>query len=170
MKVFHRCCWISLVMVLSACSFRTNPTVLQTVGPAPAESSMNSKAAKQGYLVVYSAWSSFVDPGSVGHHSRYTVTADDGSLTREVINYADRFDEGPIRLPLPPGAYRVTARSAHAGRVVVPVIIKEREATFVYLDGSSHPQTTVARQENAVKLPDGEIVGWSANAGPPSAN
>jgi hypothetical protein len=121
-------------------------------------------------LVVYSTWSSFVDPGSVGHHSRYTIKAENGNMPKEVINHADRFDEGPIRLPLTPGSYQVTARSAHAGRVVVPVVIKERETTFVYLDGTSHRQVSPDRQLNAVKLPDGEIVGWAANTGTAPAN
>src|SRR5690348_4606966 len=129
MKLLRHCCWISLLTLVSGCSFQAKPTELQAVGPAPAHASVNSTTATRGYLIVYSAWSSFVDPGSVGHHSRYTVTADAGSLTKEIINYADRFDEGPVRLPLPPGAYHVTARSAHSGRVVVPVIIKERETT-----------------------------------------
>ena len=170
MKLFHHCCWISFLSLLSACSFQTHPTVVQAVGPAPPEARLGSKAANQGYLVVYSAWSSFVDPGSVGHHSRYTVSSEDGTFKREIINHADRFDEGPVRLPLPAGSYQVTARSTHAGRVVVPVVIKERETTFVYLDGTAHPEAREDKHLTAVKLPNGEIVGWSANAGPTTSN
>jgi hypothetical protein len=91
-------------------------------------------------------------------------------LSKEVINYADRFDEGPIRLPLSAGSYHVTARSAHSGRVVVPVVIKARQTTFVCLDGSAHPEAPLDKEMNAVKLPNGEIVGWSATAGPTTAN
>jgi hypothetical protein len=79
----------------------------------------------QGCLVVYSAWSNFVDQGSTGHHSRYTISSDDGTWSKEIINHVDRFDEGPIRLSLPAGSYHVRARSAHFGRVNVPVIVKE---------------------------------------------
>jgi len=169
MKVAHLCTWIASLIFGSGCSFHSKPTVLEAVGPAPSGLTENSKASNQGYLVVYSAWSSFVDPGSVGHHSRYSVSADDGSFTKEIINHADRFDEGPIRLPLGPGSYHVTARSSHAGRVVVPVVIKKRETTSVYLDGSS-PRGASNQELHAVKLPDGEIVGWSANAEPTTSN
>jgi hypothetical protein len=82
----------------------------------------------------------------------------------------DRFDEGPIRLPLPPGSYHVTARSAHSGKVIIPVVIKERQTTFVYLDGSSHSGAPSASEVSAVKLPNGEIVGWSATQEATTAN
>jgi hypothetical protein len=83
-------------------------------------------------------------------------------LNKEIINHVDRFDEGPIRLPLAPGSYYVRARSAHFGRVNVPVVIEARQTTYVYLDGSQHPEAPSPHQSSAVKLPDGEIVGWSA--------
>jgi hypothetical protein len=155
--------WLSLLLLLSACSLNPRPTVLETtVGPAPAQA---SRPANQGYLVVYSAWSSFVDQGYMAHHSRYNLASQDGTMTKEVLNYRDRFDEGPIRLPLPPGSYQLTARAAHYGKVVVPVMIKEHQTTFVYLDGSSHPEIPLTQTTNLVKLPNGQIVGWSASAG-----
>jgi hypothetical protein len=163
MKTSHlRYGWFSLVITLSvsACSFHTEPTVVQTtVGPAPPQT---RKPVDQGYLVVYSALSSFVDQGYVGHHSRYTISSEAGTTTKEVLNYRDRFDEGPIRLPLAPGSYRLTARAAHYGKVVVPVIIKEHQTTFVYLDGTSHPEMP-STATNSVTLPNGQIVGWSFN-------
>src|ERR1051326_2438107 len=161
MKVLGRCRWVSFLGLLSACSFHPAPVLLQPVGPVPPESSAGPPARNEGYLVVYSAWSSFVDLGSVGHHSRYTIRANDQAQPREIINHADRFDEGPIRLSLAPGSYHVTARATHAGRVVVPVVIKPQETTFVYLDGSN-PQQAGDNRLNAVQLPDGEIVGWAA--------
>ena len=148
----------ALLALMPACSFHSPPTVLQTVGPAPAQASASEPG---GFLVVYTAWSNFVDQGSTAHHSRYIVTSEDGRLRREVINHVDRFDEGPIRLPLTPGAYRVSARSAHFGRVTVPVVIQPRQTTSVYLDGSSHAQGQSAEGSQAVRLPDGEVVGWS---------
>jgi hypothetical protein len=145
--------------LLPACSFHPNQAVLPPVGPAPRA---HANPDHEGCLIVYSAWSNFVDPGSTGHHSRYTIASDDVKMSKEVINHVDRFDEGPIRLPLAAGSYHVRAPSAHFGRVNVPVIIKEHQTTFVYLDGSSHPEAPSAQQTSAVKLPDGEIVGWSA--------
>jgi hypothetical protein len=160
-------CGSVLLLLWPGCSSPPKREVLQPVGPAP---QLSAHPENAGYLVVYSAWSHFVDQGSTGHHSRYTVSADDGTFSRVIINHADRFDEGPLRLALPAAAYHVSARSAHFGRVNVPVVIKERQTTFVYLDGSSHLQAPSAEQTSAVRLPDGEIVGWSATVANNSSN
>lgn len=151
-------CAAAISILLPACAVAPKHAVLPPVGPAPAEPATTQQ---DGYLVVYSAWSHFVDQGSTAHHSRYLLTDDTHHQAREVINHADRFDEGPLRVSLAPGSYRVKARSAHFGRVTVPVMIKPRQTTFVYLDGSPHPAVPAAQQPAAVKLPDGEIVGWS---------
>lgn len=158
-KSFIRLSGTVLLLALAACSAPTHQTVLQPVGPAPQADSI---PGSEGYLVVYSAWSNFVDQGSTGHHSRYTITSDNGAYSREVINHVDRFDEGPIRLPLPPGSYHVRARSAHFGRVGVPVVIQRAQVTYVYLDGFSHANGPSGQKQEAVRLPNGEIVGWSS--------
>lgn len=157
-KILRQLWGIALMLLLAACSSQSKQTILEPVGPAPRAGDLPDN---RGYLVVYSAWSNFVDQGSTGHHSRYTINADDGTLSREVINHVDRFDEGPVQLPLAPGSYHIRARSAHFGRVNVPVNIQARQTTFVYLDGNRHPEAPPAGQNSAVKLPDGEIVGWS---------
>jgi hypothetical protein len=149
----------SLLVLFSACATHKQQAVLEPIGPAP---QANINQDTDGYLVVYSAWSNFVDQGSTGHHSRYIIKSDDGKFSREVINHVDRFDEGPIQLSVAPGAYHVSARSAHFGRVNIPVVIHRRQTTFVYLDGSSHRNAPSDAQKDAVKLPNGEIVGWSA--------
>jgi hypothetical protein len=149
----------SLLILFTACATHKQQAVVEPIGPAPRA---NINLDTDGYLVVYSAWSNFVDQGSTGHHSRYVIKSDDGKFSREVINHVDRFDEGPIQLPLTPGAYHVSARSAHFGRVNIPVVIQRRQTTFVYLDGSSHRNAPSDVQKDAVKLPNGEIVGWSA--------
>jgi hypothetical protein len=155
--------WIltaAISILLPACSaLSPKQAVLPPVGPAPAGP---TSQRDNGFLVVYSAWSHFVDQGSTAHHSRYLLTDAAGRQIREVINHADRFDEGPLRVALPPGSYHIRARSAHFGRVTVPVVVKPRLTTFVYLDGSAHPDLSAPQQANAVKLPDGEMVGWSS--------
>jgi hypothetical protein len=154
--------WTALALIfLPAC--RSHPPLgnLPPVGPAPTE---GAKQEGQGYLVVYSAWSNFVDQGSIGHHSRINLSSEDGSNSRDILNYADRFDEGPIRIPLAPGAYRVRARSAHFGKVTVPVVIRPRQTTFVSLDGGSHADAPPPQAADVVRLPNGEVVGWSASA------
>jgi hypothetical protein len=160
-KAFYNLSAAISLLALTACSSPPKNTVLQPVGPAP---HTVSNPGTEGYLIVYSAWSNFVDQGSTGHHSRYTITSDDGTFSREVINHVDRFDEGPIRLPLPAGSYHVRARSAHFGRVNVPVVIQRAQLTYVYLDGSSHPNVPSDQHQEAVRLPDGEVVGWSTVA------
>ncbi len=149
---------LAILFSLAACASRPQQAVVEPVGPAPRAESI---PGSDGLLVVYSAWSNFVDPGSTAHHSRYTITSDDGKISREVINHVDRFDEGPIQLSLVPGTYHVKARSAHFGRVDVPVLIQQHQTTYVYLDGSARPDSRLSQQTSAVKLPDGEIVGWS---------
>lgn len=156
---FQRFCGAVLLLLAAGCSTPTKQATLLPVGPPPPNS---GTPASQGCLVVYSAWSNFVDQGSTGHHSRYVVSSDDGSWTREIINHVDRFDEGPIQLSLRPGAYHVRARSAHFGRLNVPVVIQPRQTTYVFLDGSAHSGSPGAQQATAVRLPDGEVVGWSA--------
>ncbi len=148
-----------MLLLVTGCSSPSKQAIVEPIGPVPRES---GAADNSGYLVVYSAWSNFVDQGSTVHHSRYTITADNGSMSREVINHIDRFDEGPIQLPLSPGAYHVKARSAHFGRVNVPVVIQPHQTTVVYLDGKRHPEAPPAQQTSAVRLPDGEIIGWAA--------
>jgi len=101
----------------------------------------------------------------VDHHSRYTVTSDDGKINRVIINHADRFDEGPIRVPLGAGSYKVSALSAHSGRVLVPVIIAPQQTTYVYLDGQTRPKLAADLHANLVKLPDGQVVGWAVSSG-----
>ncbi|HLH54628.1 MAG TPA: hypothetical protein VKY92_13525 [Verrucomicrobiae bacterium] len=164
MKSILRSLSAAVLLAAGACSTPPQPTVLSAVGPAP---QVASNPDKSGYLLVYSAWSNFVDPGSTAHHSRYTITSDDGQFTREVINHRDRFDEGPLLLALAPGSYHVRARSSHFGRVTVPIVIQASQTTCVYLDGSAHPSTDVS-QNSAVKLPDGEIVGWSSTSQHPT--
>jgi hypothetical protein len=152
----------ALLLFGFGCSSPQQAPISERVGPEPQVGSSHDDV---GYLVVYSAWSNFVDPGSSGHHSRYIVAADNGASPREIINHVDRFDEGPIQLPLTPGAYHVRARSAHFGRVNVPVVVEPHRTTVVYLDGRPHSGTEMAETKNAVRLPDGEIVGWSATIG-----
>jgi hypothetical protein len=138
------------------------PMAIQPVGPAPQEEVKNSA---DGYLVVYSAWGLVNEnKAPVDHHSRYTIMSDDGKMNRVIINHVDRFDEGPIRVALTAGSYKVSALSAHSGRVIVPVIIAPQQTTYVYLDGQTRPKLAADQQADLVKLPDGQVVGWAVSA------
>jgi len=136
---------------------------VQAVGPAPHD---EANSAQNGYLVVYSAWGLVNEnKAPVDHHSRYTLTSDDGKIDRVIINHIDRFDEGPLHVPLAPGSYKVSALSAHSGRVIVPVIIAPQQTTYVYLDGQTRPGLAAGQQADVVKLPDGQVVGWAVSSG-----
>jgi hypothetical protein len=149
------------LVFLPACASRTVPVTVQAVGPSPHEEANNSV---HGFLVVYSAWGLVNEnKAPVDHHSRYTVTSDDGKMNQVIINHIDRFDEGPVHLPLPPGSYKVSALSAHAGRVIVPVVIESRQTTSVYLDGQTRPPIAADAKASLIRLPDGQVVGWAAN-------
>ena len=159
MKPFYLPGCASIAILFCSCALHSNPVALQTVGPAP---TAKSDFGNEGYLVVYSAWSAFVNPDESNHHSRYYLASEDGGSKKEVINHADRFDTGPVRLSLKPGSYRVTARAIHSQLVDIPVVIKERQTTFIYLDGMSH-SSAPAGTDPAVKLPGGQVAGWAAN-------
>jgi hypothetical protein len=109
--------------------------------------------------VVYSAWSSLGD--SVQHRSRYTIRTEDGNFSKEIVNHLDTFDEGPIRVSLTPGSYQLTARATDYGSVLVPVVIKEGNITYVHLDGAPHDDGIVVDGTDVIKLPSGKVVGWS---------
>jgi hypothetical protein len=47
---------------------------------------------------------------------------------------------------------------------VVADTIEEQQTTSAYLDGSGPPEGSRARPGDKVRLPDGEIVGWAADA------
>jgi len=64
---------------------------------------------------------------------------------------------------LPAGTYRVVARANGYGIVTVPVVIEKNQVTTVHLEGGGSWENEVARsQSDAVRLPDGRIVGWRA--------
>lgn len=140
------------------CAYHSTPVAVSAVGPAPQEQANNSQ---DGYLIVYSAWGLVNEnKAPVAHHSRYTIISSDGT-ERVIINHIDRFDEGPIRVSLTAGSYKVSALSTHLGRVIVPVIIAPQQTTYVYLDGRTRPNLAANEQADVVKLPNGEAVGWA---------
>ncbi len=137
---------------------------LPPVGPSPVASS--SSVPGTGTLVVYSAWSCF-DTYLTSDHSGYTIYSNDGKRIKWVPNSieGDWTVEPPTRVPLPPGTYKIKAEGGEYGWVIVPVVIKRGETTPVYLDGERHSIDSLASQDNSVRLPNGEIVGWAANPG-----
>jgi hypothetical protein len=162
LKYFQFGALTAALALAPGCASEPTPVAVQAVGPAPRE---QTNTSQDGYLVVYSAWGLVNEnKAPVDHHSRYTITSDDGKTNRVIINHVDRFDEGPIRVALAAGSYKVSALSAHSGRVIVPVIIAPQQTTYVYLDGQTRPHLASGQQADLVKLPDGQVVGWAVKA------
>jgi hypothetical protein len=146
-------------VLLTACA--TCPP-LPPVGPSPVSSGPTEPGT--GTLVVYSAWSCF-DTYLTSDHSGYTIYSQDGKRIKYVPNCieGDWTVEPPTRVSLPPGFYRIKAAGGVYGWVNVPVVVKSGETTPVYLDGERHSIDSLASQNDLVRLPDGQVVGWAAN-------
>ncbi|MDB6066470.1 MAG: hypothetical protein JWR26_2678 [Pedosphaera sp.] len=150
-----------LVFTLSACTFHPAPLALNPIGPAPLEE--RPASLDQGRLIVYSAWDPFANRYLV-NHTPYTIISEDGKWVKQVTNHLGPLDDDPARVLLPAGSYTVKARSQDYGNIEAPVVIKTGRTTVLYLDGSNHPHPSAADKSKFVRLPDGELVGWAANA------
>jgi hypothetical protein len=153
---------IAAVLISTGCA-HTQGIVLQQVGPAPITQykKANADSAKQGSLVVYSAWQKTgTDDPEHDHHSSYDILKGDAVL-RHVRNYFNPMLEEPIKVPLPAGNYQVRARAQGYGYVSVPVVIEAGRVTKVCLDGTGGAELAQAPISEQVRLPDGRIVGWA---------
>jgi hypothetical protein len=159
MKRMNQWLAVGLVAALSACAIQRGPLALPTIGPAPVETSAGKGL---GNLVVFTAW---VVDRSFDRHTGYILISDDGKLDKPIRNQADAFDQRPAVVVLPPGKYQVIAPSENYGRIKVPVLIEEGRTTFIYLDSSSQPRVAKSEMNKLVKMPDGSIAGWAADAG-----
>jgi hypothetical protein len=151
-------------VMLAGCASNDNHLVLGAVGPsAPMSATVPSN---NGTLVVYSAYKRNADFNSrdplAQEYSDYRIfTADDKAL-RDVHNNSGTIDQGPLAVELAPGNYRVVARANGYGYVTVPVVIEAKQTTVLHLDGGAWPDNSSSDPANAVRLPDGHIIGWKA--------
>ena len=147
------------------CTTHQPRLVLGTVGPAPAAF---TASASTGTLAVYSAFDPTPDFNGVPYrrrHSDYQILSPQGQLLQGVQNDNATSWEGPKRITLPAGNYRVVAHANGYGLVTVPVLIEPGRVTTVHLEGSaSWPDIAELRRSDPVRLPDGEIAGWRAGA------
>jgi hypothetical protein len=153
-------------MLLAGCATFNPGLVLEAVGPGPA--SVSRSAATNGTLAVYSAHEVNADFNARDprrpEYSDYRIYSADGQLWREIHNNSGTMFQRPQRVELPPGSYRVTAPANGYGWVTVPVIICAGRDTILHLEGGfSWPAQSGFNQTNAVRLPDGEIVGWKGS-------
>jgi len=152
--------------LLSGCATNNNELILAPVGPSASQSA--PMPSSNGTLVVYSAYKRNADFNSRDpyrqEYSDYKILTADGQLFRKVHNNSGSISEDALTVELAPGNYRVVARSNGYGYVTVPVVIKAKQNTVLRLDGSPWPDETASDPANAVRLPDGHIIGWKAVA------
>jgi hypothetical protein len=150
-------------ILLASCATSNHALVLEGVGPGP--DAVSRSAATTGTLVVYSAYEVNADFNARDprrpEYSDYRIFSADGQLPRRIHNNSGTMLQRPQRVDLPAGSYRVAAQANGYGRVTVPVIISAGRDTLLHLEGGfSWPAQSGFNQTNAVRLPDGEIVGW----------
>jgi len=119
--------------------------------------------------MVFSALDPSADFNNSPYRHRYTdyhvYSPDETRLVKAVHNDTGKLVEGPARVQLPAGKYRVIARANGYGTVTVPVVIKANQTTTIHLEGSNWwPRSSLIFEANPVRLPSGQIVGWPALA------
>lgn len=163
MKIMHLMASGALATALLAgCATANHGLILDAVGPGPAT---GEGSATNGTLMVYSAYLANADFSMRDpyrhEYSDYRIYTPDGVLLQAVHNNSGTILQRPQRIDLAPGDYRVLAQANGFGLVTVPVTLQAGLDTIVHLEGGyKWPNQFGASQTNAVRLPDGEIVGW----------
>jgi hypothetical protein len=153
--------------LLTGCATARNEIVLDCVGPQPAAAA--SANSTSGTLLVFSAYRIGADFDSRDarrpEYSDYRILSADGRLFQTVHNNSGTILQDAVPVTLPPGQYRVRARANGYGYVIVPVVVEAGRKTVLHLDGDNKSDMAELNQANAVRLPDGQLVGARANAG-----
>ncbi len=154
---------LCLVSLLTGCLGSERFVVTEPIGPRVPTT---IKISGRGYLLVYSAWDGF-DALDSDHekHSAYAVYSEQGTLVSRVRNRTGSFEGDPTVVSLPVGTYKVEARATNFGLVSLRVVLRENETTVVYLDGTTKPPGAEMPNKDLIKLPNGQILGWKAQAG-----
>ena len=161
--IFKSAILIATGALLAGCAGMRSDLVLDTAGPTPGQPA--PAASGPGFLIVFSAGKVNADFNSPDpnrrEYSDYKILDADKKLVRHVHNATEDIIQGPVLVDLPPGKYFVVVRSNGYGVVTVPVIIASAQQTILHLDGrNAWPNESSFTQSNAVRLPDGEVVGW----------
>ena len=150
--------------LIAGCASADHGLTLSPVGPATVQATVPDD---KGTLVVYSAYD--VTAATQGdyehrrHYSDYKILSAEGKLLQVVHNDSNTVLREAAQVKLPPGSYQVVAHANGYGLVTVPVVIEKSRSTTVHLEGGGSWENEIARnQADAVRLPDGRIVGWRA--------
>jgi hypothetical protein len=158
---------ILAITFLSGCVTGKNGVAFDPVGPSPNQPTADN--ATNGTLMVYSAYEVNADFGARDpnspEYSDYKILTTDDRLLQKVHNNDGTILQGPVSVELPSGKYRVVAHSNGYGYVTIPVIIGTGQTTILHLEGDGFwPNESAFNQTNAVRLPDGVVIGWKAAA------
>ena len=169
MKSFFPAVVLSVAAVSCGCTSAPAAVALDPIGP-PILS--DHPADIHGALLVFSAFATGIRdpflPDDINQHSDYEIRTADGTLLEKVHNLSGPFGQDPLRVELPPGRYQLVARSNGSGLVTVPVEIVAQEVTALHLDGMAfNPGQPMASEASLVRLPNGQVVGWRADAAKP---
>jgi len=163
MKTFFTLLAIAAGALLSGCATGKNGLALDTVGPPLPQPT--AAISTNGTLVVYSAYEVNADFNARDpnrpEYSDYKILTTDGKLLQRVHNNSGTILQDPVSVELQPGKYNVVARANGYGYLTIPVIIAAQQNTILHLEGGgSWPDESAFNQTNAVRLPDGQIIGW----------
>ncbi|HTH50159.1 MAG TPA: hypothetical protein VMB21_21780 [Candidatus Limnocylindria bacterium] len=154
-----------VLCLLTGCATYEQHLVLEPVGPS---TELVPAAGVNGSLVVYSAFDGRLLASRDGDHRRYSsyrLLAAGEDHPRVIDNDSGTAWEGPVSIELPAGSYRVVAPANGFGTVTVPVVIAAGRVTTVHLEGGDPwPSKSLFTASNAVRLPDGQVVGLRAPA------
>lgn len=157
MKIFFLAA-VGMAATLVGCAQARPIPVSNLVEPVSAQSS----GTPAGVLVVYSAYetqSSGTSPfDDVRPYTSYKLYSEKGELLQKVGNSETGLGDAPTSVKLAPGVYRVVALSNGHGLVEVPVRVENNRITAVHLDSEG---PAIRNKNLAIRLPDGEVVGWS---------
>jgi hypothetical protein len=151
---------------LAGCTTGKQGVALDTVGPSLFQPALSYSI--NGTLVVFSAYDS--NPSFINRNSRSPVYSDYNILTKNgrplerVHNNTGTLLQDPVAVELPSGKYQVIALANGYGRVTIPVVVEAGRTTMIHLEGGGFwPDESLFNETNAVRLPDGLVVGWRYN-------
>jgi len=164
MKLTPVAALLAVAALVAGCATSQPQLVLDPIGPPLPYS---TTGGSQGTLMVFSALDITADFNANPYRHRYTdysiLSANGQQLIKTVHNDKGILSEGPRKVGLPVGTYRIVARANGYGDVTVPVVICTGQLTTVHLEGSPWwPNPSEIANSNPVRLPHGEIAGWRA--------
>lgn len=153
-----------LVLFLAVWFVTSCASVPPAIAPVGPQQKAGGLGLGTGHLIVYSATEEKPVGKLVSYypHTGYSIKTPDGKPFKWVANHTGVMDQAAQYISLEAGNYLVVAQSESYGRVAVPVVIKSGHNTEVDLEGRWHQRGNPTEGADLVRLPNGEIIGWSA--------